>query len=237
MPKHIGIVAVSPEGSALCYRDIFRIAKRLVGDHGHPVVSLHNIPVDQYLDAVNRNDWHAVGDMLVLSARLLASLGAEFCIVPDNLMQHAVHLAEHASPVPWLTMTELVANAVVRDNRSAVGLIGTSAVMMGSTYQTILGLKKVRVLIPDALHVRSLDGIIFGELLYGDVVPESQQIVLKIIEGLKAQGCEGVILGCTEASLMVHAGNSCLPVYDAAELLAEGAVRLSLGLRPEAGAA
>lgn len=229
MPKHIGIVAVSPEGSALCYRDIFRHAKRLIGDQGHPTVSLHNIPVETYIAAVLRNDWPAVGQMLLTSAKVLANAGAEFCILPDNLMQHGVHLAEHASPIPWLTMTDLVAAAVERDNRKIVGLIGTRLVMHGSTYQTHLGLKKIQVLIPEKGDVEEVDAVIFRELLFGDVRPDSQRRVLEIISNLKAAGCEGVILGCTEASLMINPQNCPLPLYDPAELLAEGAVRMAIG--------
>lgn len=236
MPKHIGIVAVSPEGSALCYRDIFRVAKRMVGDSGHPVVSLHNIPVEKYLAAVNQNDWPAVGAMLVQSAKILAGCGAEFCILPDNLMQNGVLLAQHSSPIPWLTMTDLVAEAVVRDGRRVVGLIGTKMVMLGSIYQSLLGIRRVQVLIPETGDAEELDRVIFKELLFGDVRPASQKRVLDIIASLKRNGCEGVILGCTEASLMINPENSPLPIYDAAELLADGAVRFALG-NPGAGTA
>ncbi len=230
MPKHIGIVAVSPEGAALCYRDIFRIARRLVGDRGHPQVSLHNLPVAEYVDAVLQNDWHRVAGLLTRSAKVLAAAGADFCILPDNLMQHAVHLVEHASPIPWLTMTEPVARAVVRDQRTTVGLIGTKLVMLGSTYQTHLGLRRVQVLVPASADADELDAIIFRELLFGEVRPESQRRVLAIVKTLADQGCQGVILGCTEAPLVVTDENSPIPVYDAAELLAQAAVEHALGL-------
>jgi aspartate racemase len=230
-PKHIGIVAVSPEGSALCYRDIFRVAKKLIGDHGHPTVSLHNLPLEDYVRAVLRNDWHAVGEMLSRSARVLAAGGAEFCIVPDNLMQHGVHVAQHGSAIPWVTMTDLVADAIARDGRRVVGLIGTKLVMLGSTYQTVLGLRKVQVLIPDGPEADAVDDIIFRELIYGVVTKESQRRMLSVLEHLSQRGCEGVILGCTEAALMVSHENAPVPVYDAAELLAEGAVRYAIGQR------
>jgi aspartate racemase len=142
--KHIGIAAVSPEGSALCYREIFRYASRIMGERGHPRVTIHNEPLEAYVDAVRRDDWHTVGELLLKSARLLAAAGAEFCIVPDNLMQHGVHLAESLSPIPWLTMIELVSERVARDGRRSVGLIGTKMVMFGSTYQTHLGIRGSR---------------------------------------------------------------------------------------------
>jgi aspartate racemase len=231
LPKHIGIAAVSPEGSALCYREIFRLCAKLCGGGDHPVVTLHNEPFEDYVRAVRRDDWHAVGQLLTKSARVLAAAGAEFCIVPDNLMQHGVHLAEGASPIPWLTMTELVAERISLDNRKSVGLIGTKMVMFGSTYQTHLGLKGVKVLIPEAAEAEEVDGIIFKELVFGTVREESERRLLGVIGHLADMGCEAVILGCSEAPLLITAENCPIPVYDATGLLAEGAVRCAMGER------
>lgn len=230
MPNHIGIVAVSPEGSALCYREIFRAAARLVGERGHPTVTLNNEPLERYIDAVLKDDWHGVGALLRRSAGVLAQAGADFCIIPDNLMQHAVHLAEVGSPIPWLTMTDLVADAVVRDSRKVVGLIGTRMVMLGSTYQTHLGIRGVQVLAPSEREADEIDSIIFRELVFGVVNPRSRERVMGIVNGLADRGCEGVILGCTEAPLLITTENSPLPAYDSVALLAEGAVRRALGL-------
>lgn len=230
MPKHIGIVGCSPEGTALCYREIFRHAKRLLGDRGHPVVSIHNEPLERYVDAVLKDDWHTVGDLLTRSASFLSACGAEFCIVPDNLMQHGVHLAEGASPIPWLTMTDMVTRAVEGDRRQVVGLIGTKMVMFGSTYQTALGLKGVRVLIPQEDEAESLNAIIFRELVFGETRPESRAQVVQIVRRLADRGCEAVVLGCSEAALVISEENSPVPVYDATDLLAEGAVRFAAGL-------
>lgn len=232
MPKHIGIVACSPEGSALCYRDIFRYAAGRMGEKGHPTVSLHNQPLERYMAAVLKDDWHTVGALLAGSAKTLAAGGAEFCIVPDNLMQHGVHLAESASPVPWLTMTDLVTDAVIADKRRMVGLIGTKMVTYGSTYQTHLGLKGVQVLVPEPEEAEQIDAIIFRELVIGVAKPESTKVVTRVIERLGTLGCEGVILASTEIPLIVTPECCPLPLYDSTQLLAEGAVRCAMGERP-----
>lgn len=241
MAKHIGIVAVSPEGSALCYREIFRYASRLIGENGHPTVTIHNEPLEQYVAAVRQDDWHTVGEMLARSARVLAAAGANFCIVPDNLMQYGVHLAEGRSPIPWLTMTELVTERIAQDGRRAVGLIGAKMVMHGSTYQTHLGLRGIKVLIPDAEEAELVDRIIFRELIYGVVKEESERRLVGVITRLCEAGCEGVILGCSEAPLLITAENVTVPLYDPTSLLAEGAVRCCMGERslrvPAAGSA
>jgi len=231
VPKHIGIAAVSPEGSALCYRDIFRYASKRLGERGHPLVTLHNAPFERYIAALYRDDWPTIAHLLTTSARILAAAGAEFAIVPDNLMQHGVHLAESASPIPWLTMTDLVTEAVVADGLKKVGVIGTKMVMFGSTYQTHLGLKGVRYGVPDEAEADMVDTIIFKELVVGEVKPESTRRLLSVVENLKAKGCEGVILASTEVPLAICAENCPLPMYDSTQLLAEGAVRVAIGER------
>jgi aspartate racemase len=240
VPRHIGIAAVSPEGSALCYREIFRQAATLIGPNGHPTVTVHNEPLELYVAAVLRNDWVAVGNMLHRSAKILAAAGAEFVIVPDNLIQFGIHLAEVGSPIPFLSMSELVADAVVRDGRKTLGLLGTKLVMQGSMYQTLLGLRGVKVLVPDTAEADEVDSIIFHELVYGVARKESRERLRGIIQHLADQGCDGAILAWSEAQLILNDDDpdnrgkpvACLPVYDPTELLAEGAVQAAMARRP-----
>jgi aspartate racemase len=226
--SHIGIVGVSPEGAALFYRQVTRHALRALPANEQPRISLHNEPVEAYISAIRNDDWHTVGKLLRRSAELLARCGADFCLTPDNAVQHGVQLAEVGCPIPWLTMTELVAEAVASDSRKAVGIIGTKLVMFSSTYQTHLGLRGIQVLAPDEAVADQIDRIIFEELVYGQTRPESRLAVLNAIGDLARKGCEGVILASSEASLLVTNENSPLPVYDSSEVLAEASVRRSI---------
>jgi aspartate racemase len=227
--KHIGIVGVSPEGAAVFYTQLSRHCSRLVLPHMHPRVSLHNEPLALFLDAIRKDDWHRVAELLRRSAEMLARCGAQFCLSPDNIVQHAAHLAQSGSPIPWLTMSDLVADAVGKDGRKTVGVVGTKMVTSSSTYQTHLGMRGIHVLPPEAGEEEMLDQIIFGELIYGHIRPESRLAVLGIIKSLQRRGCEAVILACSEAPLLITPENSCLPVYDAADILAEAAVLKAIG--------
>lgn len=227
--RHVGIIAVSPEGSSLFYREFFRRAE---AQHGHnfpaPRVSLYNEPLTAYIDAVDRADWQTVGQLLADSAKKLVSIGADVLIVPDNLMQFGVQLAEHATPgVPWLKMTDAVADAVTADGRTAVGIIGTRLVMEGSTYQTLLGIKGVKVIAPEPTDAQMIDDIIFEELVYGIVTPASRIKWQGAIDRLAKRGAQGVILATTEAPLLITPGgsDSSLPLYDSLALLADACVR------------
>jgi aspartate racemase len=225
MVRHIGIAAVSPEGASLFYRYISRQASRVLAPHAHPRVTIHNEPLALYIDALNQNDWHRVGRLLRRSADVLASCGAQFAISPDNVVQHAIQLAEVGSPIPWLTMPELLALRVAGDGRKTLGVIGTKKIMTSSTYQMHLGMRGVSVLAPDEHDAETIDQIIFGELIYGYGRPESRDFVSGVIQKLAARGCEGVILACSEAPIIITPQSSCLPIYDPAEILAEASIR------------
>lgn len=226
--QHIGIVGVSPEGAALCYRQIYRHAAHTLPPEAAPVVTVHSEPVQQYVRAIQANDWQMVAHLLAASARVLSAAGATFCCTPDNAVQFAIPLAEGSSPIPWLPMTDLVAQALERDGRKAVGIIGTKTVTLGAAYQTHLGLKGIQVLAPTLEEAEAVDQIIYAELLFGSVRSSSRERVHRVIEGLASRGCDAVVLACSEAPLIVSAETCPLPMYDAADLLAQGAVAWSV---------
>jgi len=225
---HIGIAGVSPEGAALfCQaltRQLARQAQKGLDPREWPRVTLHNEPFGLYLDAIQERDWMRVGALLRRSADKLAGCGASFCVTPDNAVQHGIHVAEVGSPIPWVTIPELVADALVEAGCRTVGIIGTKMVTTGSTYQTMLGLRGVQLLAPEEVEIDDLDRIIFSELIYGLRRPESQARVLEIVRRFADRGCEGVILGCSEAPLVITPEISPISVYDAAEILALGAI-------------
>lgn len=225
MTKHIGIVGVSPEGAAIFYRQLSRQCDRLLGPADHPRVTLHAEPLEEYLIAIRKHDWLGVGRLLRRSAETLAKCGCEIVVTPDNAVQHGVHIAASGSPVPWITMTDLVAAAIETDKRKRIGILGTKWVTTGASYQTALGLKGIEVYAPESDDADSLHRIIVEELLHGEIRPESRQAVVGIIHRMKLRDCDGVVLACSEAPMLVTRDNSPLPVYDAGDILAEGTIR------------
>ncbi|MCA9298698.1 MAG: aspartate/glutamate racemase family protein, partial [Phycisphaerales bacterium] len=226
--RHIGIVGVSPEGASLFLRQLSRVASEVLEPHLHPRLTLHNEPLAFYIDAVRQGDWHEVGRLLARSAEKVAEAGASFCVTPDHAIHQAVHLAESQSPIPWLVMTECVAEHLRDKGVKKVGIVGTKLVTSGSAYQSHLGLKGVQVLAPSPEDADRMDRIIFGELIYGRVAPEAISDVRRIVEGFRSLGCEGVILASSEAPLVISGESWPLPLYDASEILAQAAIRQAM---------
>src|SRR5262245_30239500 len=107
MPLHIGIVACSAEGAALCYRTICAEGPELLGAHVHPEVSIHTPPLADYVRSIEAGDWRSVGEIMLTSANKLAKIGADFLICPDNTIHAAMDYVEPRSPLSWLNIAEV----------------------------------------------------------------------------------------------------------------------------------
>src|SRR5690349_580340 len=134
MPLHIGIVACSAEGAALCYRTVCLEGAALLGTHNHPEVSLHGIALAEYMKFIDANDWAGVAQLMMCSAEKLARAGADFLICPDNTIHQAFDLIEHRSPRPWLHIAREVANEACRSHFRRLGVLGTRYLMEGPVY-------------------------------------------------------------------------------------------------------
>lgn len=223
---HIGIAAVSPTGAALFYQALSRHAAEMPQRHDELRFSVHNEPLAQYLDAINRDDWMKVGVLLRRSAELAARCGAKFCVTPDAAVQQAIQFASEGSPIPWLTMTDLVADAVAADKHKMVGIIGTDLVMNSSTFQIPLGVRGIQMIAPEEADRIEIDKIIYGELIKGHITTKSQAFATQVIAKLKYESkCGAVILASSETPLLVKPDNSPLPLYDASEILAVAALK------------
>ncbi|MFI4882342.1 MAG: aspartate/glutamate racemase family protein [Phycisphaerales bacterium JB064] len=231
--QHVGIVAVSPEGAALTYRQFHRHATQMTMPEDRPAVTMHGEPFDQYLRAISSQDWETVGVLLRRSAECLAAAGAHFCLTPDHVVQHAVQMAETGCPIPWLTMAQLLADQVGQDGRQSVGILGTRMVTNGSAYQTHLGLKGVKVMTPSPEEVDEIDSIIFQELVLGETREASRQRLGEVIGRLADRGAEAIVMGSSEVPLLLSRANCPLPLYDPGEIQVVTAVRMAAG-GPEA---
>ncbi len=124
MTQHVGIIACSAEGAALCYRTVCVEGAELLGAQDHPEVSMHTNSLARYMERVYRGDWEGVGELMLSSAEKLARVGADFLICPDNTIHQALPYVEPRSPRPWLHIAEVVAEEAARGERTHVGVLG-----------------------------------------------------------------------------------------------------------------
>ncbi len=225
MPQHIGIVACSAEGAALCYRTICVEGAELLGPHAHPEVSLHGRSLADYTARLERGDWPGVAELMRESAEKLARAGADFLICPDNTIHNALPYLEERSPLPWLHIAEVVADEAASRGHRRLALTGTRWLVESELYPEKLAARGLAFLRPEAVECEEIDRIIMEELVYGVFKPEAVAAFQRVIGRLKDQGCDAVILGCTEIPLILDDANSPLPTLDSTRLLARAALR------------
>ncbi|RKX34364.1 MAG: aspartate racemase [Verrucomicrobia bacterium] len=228
MSKHIGIVACSAEGAALCYRTICSEAKELMGEHMHPEVTMHTHPLGEYMIGIRSGDWRQVADLMLSSTRKLMKCGADFAISPDNTIHQASGMVIKESPIPWIHIADAVALQARESGLSCLAITGTKYLMTGPVYPETLERSGISCKIPTESQREKIDDIIFNELVYGIIREESRIYFNQVIRELKDKGCDGVVLGCTEIPLIVRPDDCPLPTLDSTRLLARAALRKAL---------
>ncbi len=229
MAKHIGIVACSAEGAALCYRTICAEAPSDMGEHRHPEITLHTHPLSEYMVHIRAGNWDMVAQLMLSSARKVAQAGADFAICPDNTIHQAFDLVTPKSPIPWLHIAEAVGEQAKKEGFTHLGIVGTKYLMTGPVYPDALKKFGVVTEIPEEQDREEIDTIIFKELVNG-IFPEKSRLYFNnVIQALKHRGCNAVVLGCTEIPLIIDPNDCPLPTLDSTRLLARAALRKALG--------
>ena len=228
MSKHVGIVACSAEGAALCYRTLCGEAPALMGEHMHPEVSMHTHPLGEYMVHIRSGNWKGVADLMLSSARKLARIGVEFVVCPDNTIHEAFGLVLEKSPLPWIHIADAVGEEAKKRGFRKLGITGTKYLMTGQVYPEILEKYTISCEIPDEDEREKIDTIIFKELVNG-IFPENSRLYFnEVIGRLKERGCDAVVLGCTEIPMIVDPEDCPLPTLDSTRLLARAALRKAI---------
>ena len=230
MPDHIGIVACSAEGAALCYRTICAEGTQLLGPHTHPEVSMHTHSLAEYVRCIDRDDWQGVAELMLASARKLASIGADFLICPDNTIHRALPYAESRSPLPWLHIADTVAAEAAERGFERLGLTGTRWLVESEIYPEKLTARNIDYVRPNDAERHEMNAIIMDELVYGVFKPEAVAHFQRVMGRMKDDGCDAVVLGCTEIPLIMNDANSPLPTLDSTRLLARAALRRAVNV-------
>jgi aspartate racemase len=230
--KHLGILAHSIEGAALCLRSFGQDGSRELGPYEHPDVTLDCIALARSMPAWDAGDHDGIRDILAVSVQRLARAGADFFVCPDNTAHLALERPGADLALPGLHIAEVVADRAAREGRARVGVLGTRFTMDGPIYPDALGRRDILAEVPDADDRRAVDEIIFEELVHGVFTDASRDRYLEIIARLAARGCDAVALVCTEIPLLVPPESASLPTLDSTRLLARAAFEVATEQRP-----
>ena len=207
------------------------VAARLGGFHSARVV-LYSLDFAEVELAQREARWDDATDILVEAGTALKEAGANFLIICANTIHKIADAVAERSKLPILHIADAAGKAIVEQGLRRVGLLGTRFVMEETFYRDRL--QKgfgIDVLMPGQTEQDIVHRIIYGELCLGKIEQVSRQACLKVIEGLRERGAEGIILGCTELPLLIRPGDIQVQLFDTTRLHAEAAVELALDKR------
>jgi aspartate racemase len=181
---------------------------------------------------IRRHDWAAVGELMLDSARKLARAGADFLICPDNTIHEALPAILARSPLPWLSIAEVVAEEAGRRGYRRLGITGTRFLVASEVYPRALAARHLQYQRPTEPEREEVDRIIMEELVRGVFTAAAADYLQSVIRRMAQGGCDAVVLGCTEIPLLIGDHNSSLPTLDSTRLLARAALRRAASASP-----
>jgi aspartate racemase len=228
MAQHIGIVACSSEGAALCYRTVCLEGPQRLGPFAHPEVSMHTHSFASYMRCIESDNWPGVAELMLAAAHKLARGGADFLICPDNTIHQAMPWVLRRSPLPWLHIADVVAAHAVERGFHRLGLTGTRYLVDSEVYPDKLSARAIAYARPTPVERAEINRIIFEELVAGVFKAEAIGFFQRVMSRMKDEGCDAVVLGCTEIPLIMNDDNSPLPTLDSTRLLARAALQRAM---------
>ncbi len=227
--KTIGLIAgMSWESSQLYYRLINQgVQQRLGGLHSAQLLmySVDFAPVEKLQHA---GDWDGAAEILVDAAKRLQAGGAEFFLIGTNTMHRVAETVAAAVDIPLLHIADATAELLIADNRRRVGLLGTAFTMELDFYRGRIEASGIEVIVPEFHDRQMVHDIIYQELCLGTIDDDSREVYLAIVDRLREQNIDAVILGCTEIGMLIDARHTGIPLYDTTAIHARQAVDFAL---------
>lgn len=199
-----------------------------MGEHSHPEITMHTYPLSEYMIHIHAGDWEKVAQLMLSSEAKIAQAGAQFAICPDNTIHEAFEFVEQKATIPWLHIAEVVAGHAKELGYQTLAILGTKYLMTGPVYPGVLKKANINWEIPEEDDRERINDIIFGELVNGMFTEKSRLYFNKVMEKLRAKGCDAAVMGCTEIPLIVDPNDCPLLTLDSTRLLARAALDKAL---------
>jgi aspartate racemase len=227
--KTIGIIGgMSWQSTEVYYRLMNEYISLKLGKHHSVKAVIYSLDFEEILDLVRKDRWDLVSALVVTAGKGLEAIGVDFIMMTSNAIHKVYPEVEGGMKVPVLHIADPTLDAIREQGLRKVGLLGTRVTMEESFYKSRLSVGGVDVLIPNSEEMEEVHRIIFEELNLGRIEDSSRGILVGVIQGLVSRGAQGIILGCTELSLILFQGDVSFPLFDTAALHARAAVDIAL---------
>ncbi|PNH96319.1 aspartate/glutamate racemase family protein [Vibrio diazotrophicus] len=228
--KTIGMLGgMSWESTVSYYKAINEGVKQALGGLHSAKIALYSVNFDEIEQLQRVGDWDKAGVILGDAAKSIQAGGADFLLICTNTMHKVLPQIEKKIDIPVLHIADATANKLIEDGISKVGLLGTAFTMEQDFYKRRISEKfGIEVIVPEHEEREVVHRVIYDELCQGQILSESREHYITIIDNLRRAGAEAVILGCTEIALLVEQQHTQVKLYDTTKIHAEEAVKLAL---------
>ena len=228
--KTIGLIGgMSWESSAEYYRLINQQVKAKLGGLHSAKILMFSLDFAEIEKLQSQGKWDQAGEILIRAAQGLEKGGADFILICTNTMHKLAGDIQQNISIPLLHIADATGLEIKKTTIKKIGLLGTKFTMEQDFYKGRLRDQfGFEVLIPDAADRQMVHDVIYRELCLGTIQSASKEKYKKIIDRLVAKGAEGVILGCTEISLLINQKDSLVPLFDTTKIHAAAAVDKAL---------
>lgn len=228
--KTIGMLGgMSWESTVSYYKAINEGVKQALGGLHSAKIALYSVNFEEIEKLQRVGDWEQAGAILGEAAKSIQAGGADFLLICTNTMHKVLPQIEEKIDIPVLHIADATANKLIEDGISKVGLLGTAFTMEQDFYKRRISEKfGIEVIVPEHDEREVVHRVIYDELCQGQILSESREQYINVIDNLRRAGAEAVILGCTEIALLVEQQHTQVKLYDTTKIHAEQAVKLAL---------
>ena len=228
--KTIGLIGgMSWESSLEYYRILNEITKAKLGGLHSAKCILYSVDFADIETLQHEERWEEAAQQMIIAAQSLERAGADFIVLCTNTMHKLADEIQASIHIPFLHIADATAQNIKAAGLHTIGLLGTRFTMEQDFYKGRLADKHgLKVIIPSESDRELVHRVIYAELCLGMVRPESRAQFIRVMDGLVQAGAEGIILGCTEIEMLVHEGDTPLPLFPTARLHALAAVERAL---------
>ncbi len=227
--KTIGLIGGISWLSTIDYYRLLnqKINEQLGGVHSAQIL-LSSVNFDEVKRLTLADDWNGLAGMMSREAKRLEQAGADFILIGANTMHNIADKVQASINIPLIHIAEEAGKEIVKLQLKKVALLGTKYTMQLDFYKNKLAEQGIETIIPNEADIEYINTAIYDEMGKGIFLPERKQGFIRIINQLKEQGAEGVILGCTEIPILIQQNDSPIPVFDTAAIHVNAAVEFAL---------
>lgn len=227
--KKIGIIGgLSAESTIEYYKILIKEYNKRKGGVSSPLLIIDSLDLEEAVNLMNNSDWEGVFSIILQSAKNLENAGAEVIIIATNTIHKVFDRLQKEITTPMISILDVTAEAAKSKNLKKIGLLGTIFTMQSDFFQKAFQRYNLEIIVPNQEDQKLVNEVIFNELTFHIIKPESKRGYLEVIGRLQQEGAEGVILGCTEIPLLIKQEDSPIPVFDTTTIHAMAALEYAM---------